>query len=44
MFIAKGAFGKVYLAKLKGTEKDVFAIKAIKKHEIIKNGLEELND
>ena len=35
MEIGKGAFGKVYLAELKGTTK-VFAIKAIKKHDLIK--------
>lgn len=43
MVIGEGAFGKVYLAELRET-KEIFAVKAIKKHEIIKMGMEDLVD
>ena len=43
MVVGRGAFGKVYLAELKDT-KEVFAVKAIKKHDVIKNGMEDLVD
>ena len=43
MIIGQGAFGKVYLGELK-EDKSLYAVKALKKHEVIKQGMEELVD
>lgn len=41
--IGQGSFGKVYLGELKET-KELYAIKAVKKHEVVKMGMEQLVD
>ena len=43
MVIGRGSFGKVYVAELKENKK-LYAVKAVKKHEVIKNGMESLVD